>query len=102
MGLDQYFFVDPQRSGEKIEAAYIRKNNAVNAWVARYCEKKVENVEEVKLPRSAVELLLADIDKVLVAPAALGPIVMPTSEGFFFGSTDYDEYYVGKLEWAKS
>lgn len=27
--------------------------------------------------------------------------ILPTQSGFFFGSTDYDEYYLGKIEFTK-
>ena len=41
---------------------------------------------------------LVDICKKVLDDHSLAEELLPTEEGFFFGSTDYDEYYYKDLE----
>lgn len=99
MGLDQYFFVKTEgvEGEESIKAAKLRKCNMLHTWVSAYCEREPENCEEIKLPRSAVEKMISDVEIVLSDPT-LGPTILPTTDGFFFGSTEYDDFYLAKIE----
>ena len=98
MGLDQYFFVKTEgvEGEESIEAAYFRKCNMLHTWVTAYCEREPENCEEIKLPRSAVEKIISDA-AIVLSNLTLGPKILPTADGFFFGSTDYDDIYIRKV-----
>jgi hypothetical protein len=78
--------------------AYWRKANAIHAWFVRECQKNVDECQTSYVPREKlVELrdLCADAInlkengcKPEVAAAKLQP-----QSGFFFGSTDLDEWY---------
>jgi hypothetical protein len=80
-----------------IEAGYWRKANAVHDWFVKNCQGGVDecqytyvNRESLKELREACETVLAD--------RAQAPNILPTASGFFFGNTDYDEYYFQDLE----
>lgn len=82
------------------EAMYWRKANAIHRWF-------VENVQSDNddcgyYPVSCDELanLLVTVKDVL-ADTSRAEELLPTQEGFFFGSTDYDEWYFKDLEETK-
>ena len=41
------------------------------------------------------------IDGLVITNAEICEELLPTQSGFFFGSTDYDEYYLEKIEYTK-
>lgn len=82
------------------QAIYWRKANAIHRWF-------VENVQDDKddcrsYPVSRKQLAnLADLcDQVLKDPS-LAPRLLPRQSGFFFGSTDYDEWYAKDLTYTR-
>lgn len=73
------------------EVGYFRKVN----FLVQFFENKGLNVEEQKpliICKEDVEELLLKCEQVL-KDKSKGPKILPTRNGFFFGSTDYDEYY---------
>jgi hypothetical protein len=75
----------------RLERTYWRKANHIHKWfIDRY--EVVDNCEEIRLSIDDLVMLLRDCEKVIANPEQAGGI-LPTSDGFFFGSTDYDEYY---------
>jgi hypothetical protein len=71
----------------KKEDAYFRKVNFIYAY---FKNKLVE--EEAWVEKSDLEDLISRCEKVL-ANHTLADELLPTQSGFFFGSTDYDEWY---------
>lgn len=71
----------------KKEDAYFRKVNFIYAY---FQNKLVE--EEAWVEKSDLEDLISRCEKVL-ANHTLAEELLPTQDGFFFGSTDYDEWY---------
>lgn len=51
---------------------------------------------EVVLDKADIIQLRNDIQSVLLNPKR-APYILPTQAGFFFGSTDYDDYYFETL-----
>ena len=47
-----------------------------------------------------MEELLELVNRVLADPK-LAPELLPTGSGFFFGGTDYGDYYIDDLEYTK-
>lgn len=41
---------------------------------------------------------LLDLCEKIIAEPELGDDLLPTASGFFFGSTDYDEYYMADIK----
>jgi hypothetical protein len=73
------------------EVMYWRKANHIHKWfIDRY--EVIDNCEEIHLSIDDLVMLLRDCEKVIANPEQAREI-LPTSDGFFFGGTDYDEYY---------
>lgn len=69
------------------EIAYFRKVNFLMAFF-----NYEGNCEYVEIDREQVEELIDRCNQVLLHKS-LAKELLPTTSGFFFGSTDYDEYY---------
>lgn len=97
MGLDIYLEKQIKNKTEKIEVAYWRKANQIREWFNSHLENGVENCEYALVSKEDLEQLLEDCQKVL-NNHDLAEEILPTSSGFFFGSTEYDEWYFKDLE----
>ena len=80
-----------------IDAGYWRKANAIHDWFVREvqggedeCKPHYVDREQLLALKEACEQVLADKQK--------APELLPTASGFFFGSTDYDQYYFEDLQ----
>ena len=94
MGLDMYLFRREKRpAGE--EVAYWRKANQIREWFASHVG--VDNCREAPVTKEILMKLRHDCKRVL-DNHELAEKILSTSEGFFFGSTDYDEWYFQDLE----
>lgn len=79
---------------EPVELGYWRKANHIHAWFVDHvqggvddCEEYVVRKEQLAELRDACETVLRNwSDKT-------SEELLPTQGGFFFGGTDYDEYY---------
>lgn len=94
MGLDTWF-----NKRNTNEIAYFRK---VNFLVAFFEEKgmDVENQRPYEIRREDLEDLLDRCNEV-IKNHDLAKVLLPTCSGFFFGPTDYDEYYFNNVEQVK-
>jgi hypothetical protein len=57
----------------------------------------IDDCRDIYIDTESLEKLLEDCKQVL-NDHSLAPMVLPTQSGFFFGSTEYDEYYFEDLE----
>ena len=89
----------PESQGEEI--AYWRKCNQIRNWFDTHLEGGVENCEFSPVSKDDIEHLIADCYQVL-DHHRLAKELMPTRSGFFFGSTDYDEWYYSDLTYTVS
>lgn len=93
MGLDMYLF-KREKGNNKEEAlhevAYWRKANQIRSWFARATH--IENCELAPVTREMLVQLRQEC-KAVLQHHDLAETMLPTSRGFFFGSTDYDDYY---------
>lgn len=80
-----------------VEAGYWRKCNQIHRWFVENVQDNVDNCGEYEVSKEALEELLKVIQEVL-ANRDTAPTLLPTTNGFFFGGTDYDEYYFQDLE----
>ena len=96
MGLDQYIYkVTEQDFTKKKEFAYLRKANSLQG----YFEEKyhIENLEYHKISKEDVKDILTRVTQVL-NDISLAPKLFPSCEGFLYGSTGYDEWYIDDLK----
>jgi len=76
-----------------------RKHNYLFRWVENRIGE-IENCKHYKLKKSDIEELLNSVNEVL-ADHSKAQELLPTQSGFFFGSTEYDEWYFNDLEYAQ-
>ena len=99
MGLDMYLFRRtplPDGAAKEVEVMYWRKANQIRQWFNVHLGG-IENTTESPVTKENLEDLITDCCAVL-NDHNLAPILMPTSRGFFFGGTEYDEWYFEDLE----
>lgn len=82
------------------EAMYWRKANAIHNWFVNNVQDGEDNCAEYYVGREQLEELLDIIEQVL-ADTGLASELLPTTSGFFFGSTNIDEWYFQDLEETK-
>ena len=71
-------------------AAYWRKANHIHKWFVDNVQEGRDECQESYVSRETLEELIQLCKKVLRNKTV---DLLPTSSGFFFGSTEYDEYY---------
>ena len=86
---------------------YWRKANQIHNWFVQNVQNGDDDRGEHCVSRENFESLLADINTVLNAkdtPEEEGAIedLLPPTSGFFFGSTEIDEWYWKDLEDTKT
>jgi hypothetical protein len=109
------------------EVGYWRKANAIHAWFVKHVQDGKDDCGTYYVPEERLQELLAVVELVLKGSKLVkGPIrngfqfkggemepimveggrvvdgsiaqeLLPSQAGFFFGGTDYDEYYIADL-----
>lgn len=80
------------------KVAYWCKANAIhNFFDVHCCDGQLENCQEVHVSVEQLETLV-DYCKQVLADNKLAENLLPTQNGFFFGPTDYDNWYFTKLQ----
>ena len=85
------------------EVGYWRKANQIHNWFMQNCARRdeydnpIDDCRPIEITVDKLEELLDTCKKVL-ADHSLAGSLLPTADGFFFGSTEYDDYYFGELE----
>ena len=74
------------------EVAYWRKANSIHKWFVDNCQDGVDDCRNAYVDREKLEELL-DLCKQVKADPDKAHELLPTQSGFFFGSTQYDEWY---------
>jgi hypothetical protein len=119
MGLDMYFYgrrylwndrekadainkLFPEICGADIEEVkaefkYWRKFNALHHWFVQNLQDGEDNCKESYV---TVDKLyeLRDICSAIMDDPSQAENLLPTQSGFFFGNTDYDEYYFNEVK----
>jgi hypothetical protein len=114
MGLDMYLHarrfywrdeempkVDDIPEGYKVDyvivnAHYWRKANAIHDWFVQNVQEGVDNCHTYRVSHETLGELIAVCERILNKEASPEE-TLPTSEGFFFGSTEYGEDYYEDL-----
>ena len=74
------------------EVMYWRKFNALHKWFVDNVQEGVDDCKESFVDESDLKMLLETLTYVLENKDS-AETILPTSQGFFFGSDDIDEYY---------
>ncbi|SFA89590.1 MULTISPECIES: hypothetical protein [unclassified Bacillus (in: firmicutes)] len=82
------------------EVAYWRKANQIHHWFVENVQEGVDPSDPYEVSREQLVGLHQLCIKVIDTKQA--PALLPTQPGFFFGSTDYDDYYYLDVEYTKS
>lgn len=79
------------------EVGYWRKANHIHNWFVTHCQDGIDDRREVEVSLEQLLQLLSDCKAVKENPA-IAKDVLPTKSGYFFGGTDYDEYYFQDID----
>lgn len=74
------------------QVGYWRKANHIHQWFVEQCQGGVDKCQLTEITKQRLEMLLSACRLVLDNHEQASAL-LPTQGGFFFGSTDYDEYY---------
>lgn len=77
-----------------------RKANQIHNWFVKHCQNNDDDCKPYSIDHEQLQELLDTINKVL-NDHTLAEQLLPTTEGFFFGSTDYDKNYYSDLQETK-
>jgi hypothetical protein len=85
--------IKPERVTHIVEEiGYWRKQNQIHQWFVENVQNGVDNCGEYCVSKVQLEDLL-EICKKILNDNALAEELLPTTSGFFFGGTEYDEWY---------
>jgi len=74
------------------EAMYWRKANAIHYWFVQNIQNGDDDCREYYVPRAKLEALVGVCVEVLANPSKADDLLRP-AEGFFFGSSQIDDWY---------
>ena len=79
------------------EAGYWRKQNQIHRWFVENIQNGTDDCGEYYVSKADLETLLELCEKVK-ADNSLADELLPGASGFFFGGTEYDEWYFGGID----
>lgn len=90
--------IDPEKvKAIREEAMYWRKANAIHKWFVDNVQRGVDDCGQYEVSLEQLKTLHEQVKRVL-EKRILGPELLPTQEGFFFGTQDYDDWYWDDME----
>lgn len=102
MGLEMFLFKRSEADQKLKEVAYWRKSNQVHNWFVTNCQNGVDECQQTRVNKENLIDLKEACQAVLSAPESdrveTAKRILPTVGGFFFGMTEYNEYYFVDLE----
>jgi len=79
-------------SGIEEQVGYWRKFNALHNWFVSNIQGGVDECQQSYVSPQKLQELLTTLEE-LVKNKGKAADLLPTTDGFFFGGTEYDEYY---------
>jgi len=80
-----------------VEAGYWRKSNQIHNWFVANVQGGKDECQKAYVSREQLKELREVCQKVL-DNNELAEKLLPTASGFFFGETEYDQWYFNDLE----
>jgi len=81
----------------EVEVGYWRKANAIHKWFVDNVQNGVDDCKTYDVSREQLRKL-RDLCRDALLHRDRAPEILSTKEGFFFGSTDYNDWYFTDLE----
>lgn len=81
----------------EIELGYWRKANHIHKWFVDNVQNGVDNCGEYFVSKADLEMLLTVCEQVLKNVNNANTL-LPTQSGFFFGSVEYDAWYIEDVQ----
>ena len=81
------------------EVMYWRKANEIHQWFVDNVQNGVDDCGTYRVRNEDLRKL-RDLCNEVLADHTKAKDLLPTQSGFFFGSTDYDEYYFESLKYT--
>lgn len=93
------FGVEKPSSGVEIKlpVAYWRKANAIHRWFIDHLADGVDDCKPISVSGAAL-IELRDVCEQILKDHSKACELLPTQNGFFFGSTEYDEFYFNDIQ----
>jgi len=84
-----------------VNVAYWRKANAIHDWFVREVQGGEDDCKTYHVPREKL-MELEELCRRVVQSGEpeVAAELLPTASGFFFGGTEYDEYYFEQIDWT--
>ena len=79
------------------EVMYWRKSNQIHSWFVDNCQDGVDECQNTEVSREQLQTLLG-LCKAVLADHSKAKELLEPQGGFFFGSTDIDDWYFKDLE----
>ena len=83
-----------------VEAGYWRKANAIHKWFVDNVQNGVDDCGSYEVSTEQIKELLDLVVEVL-QNRDKASVLLPTQSGFFFGQTEYDQWYFQDLKLTK-
>lgn len=97
VGMDEVH--DERFATVNVNVAYWRKANAIHDWFVRNVQGGEDDCKAYPVDREQLRELQIICERVYKSgDPELAAEVLPTASGFFFGDTEYDEYYFAEAE----
>jgi len=97
MGLDMYLNRKPRHDEDvdEVDLGYWRKANAIHQYFTRKLSPDEEdNCTRIRVTKRDLLDLKRRCQKINRGGAEVAEELLPTTSGFFFGGTSYDEWYM--------
>lgn len=79
--------------------AYWRKANAIHKWFVDECQDGVDECQNTYVEKEKLKELVNLCKRVNENPT-FAPTLLPTGDGFFFGGTEYEEWYFDAIDYT--
>jgi hypothetical protein len=90
--------IDPTKVKYIIEeAGYWRKANAIHKWFVDNCQDGVDDCRDAYVGFKELQTLL-DLCRIVIIDKSKAEQLLPSTSGFFFGNTEYDEWYYNDIQ----
>ena len=90
--------IDPKKVSYIVEeVGYWRKANQIHNWFVENVQNGVDECQESYTSREKLQSLL-DICRIVKIDNSKAEGLLPTQSGFFFGGTEYDEWYFKDID----